>query len=209
MLGWTLAVERVGGDANGEAGSDGGRGRAGGLASRLVLERRQELGDEVEPRKPLQDLGPEVAGPDVGVPAADVEPGPLAQEVALDVERRIDLTPHVPDDDVLDAGAALRWPTRGGGEYPADVAAGVLERRAGVVERGHQAEIVQHRSDVQQLAVVDGAGQLSQGGGPQVRALAVVDQRGRAVVRDDLTSGARGERVGRAKLGDPHIGAGF
>src|SRR4051812_27417917 len=52
------------------------------------------------------------AGQVSGVAAADIEPGRLAQEMALDVERGIDLRPHVPDDDLLDAGAALRWPTR-------------------------------------------------------------------------------------------------
>src|SRR4051812_17594548 len=81
-----LGVEGVGGDALGEAGSNGGRGRTPGLASGLVLERRQELGDEVKPRKALDDLGPQGRGPGVGVAAADIEPGPLAQEMALDVE---------------------------------------------------------------------------------------------------------------------------
>src|SRR4051812_25704560 len=81
-----LVVERVCGDALGEAGSDGRRGRAPGLASGLILERRQELGDEVKPRKALESLGPQGRGPAVGVAAADIEPGPLAQEMALDVE---------------------------------------------------------------------------------------------------------------------------
>src|SRR3954470_16939571 len=77
-----LVVEGVGGDALGEAGSDGGRGRAPGLASGLVVERPQELGDEVKSREALDNLGAEGRGPGVGVPAADIEPGPLAQEMA-------------------------------------------------------------------------------------------------------------------------------
>src|SRR3954470_8379476 len=129
-----LVVEGVGGDALGEAGSDGGRGRAPGLAGGLVLEGRQKLGDEVKPRKAVEDLGSEGRGPGVGVAAADIESGALAQQVALAVECGIDLRPHVPDDDLLDAGAALRRPTGAGREDPADVPAGVLERRPVVVK---------------------------------------------------------------------------
>src|SRR4051794_5195325 len=105
-----LLVEGVGGDAVGEAGRDRGGSRAPGLAFGLVLKSRQELGDKVKSRKARDDLGPEVGGPGLGAAAADVESGALAQQVALDVECGIDLAPHVPDDDLLDAGAALRWP---------------------------------------------------------------------------------------------------
>src|SRR3954464_12987630 len=90
-------VEGVRGDPVGEAGSNGGRGRAAGLATGLILERGKELGDEVEPREALERLGPERCGPGAGVAAGDVEPGAFAQEMALDVERRIDRSPHVAD----------------------------------------------------------------------------------------------------------------
>src|SRR5205809_245966 len=71
----------------------------------------------------------------------------------------------------------------------------VLEGRS---ELGDETEVVQHGGDIEQLGVVRDPLQLAQACRPEVRALAMVDQRVGAVANDDLTSG-RGRRARRGK----------
>src|ERR671937_509583 len=103
-------VEWVTGQSGADARRDGGRGGAAGLAASLVLEGRSELGDERQSRAAPKHLGAKVRGPRIDVAAGDVERRALTQQVALRVQGRIDLVPHVSDDDLLDPIAPLGRP---------------------------------------------------------------------------------------------------
>jgi hypothetical protein len=142
------------GQSGTNARRDGGSSCAAGLAASLVLEGRSELGDERQSRAAPKHLGAKVRGPRIDVVAGDVERRALAQQVALRVQGRIDLVPHVSEDDLLDAIAPLGRPASARAENPAHVAAGILERRKVVVERGDETEVVQHGRDIQHLRVV-------------------------------------------------------
>ena len=142
------------GQSGTNARRDGGSSCAAGLAASLVLEGRSELGDERQSRAAPKHLGAKVHGPRIDVVAGDVERRAVAQQVALRVQGRIDVVPHVSDDDLLDPIAPLGRPASARAENPAHVAAGILERRKVVVERGDETEVVQHGRDIEQLDVV-------------------------------------------------------
>ena len=56
-------------------------------------------------------------------------------------------------DDLRDPVASVVGPAGRGTEHPRDLPAGFLERHLVGVERAGQADVVQHRRDVEQLAV--------------------------------------------------------
>ena len=195
-------LEWVTGQPGADARRDGGSGGAAGLAARLVLEGCSELGNQRQSRVAPKHVGAEApratsqrCGRRCRAPcphAAGDPPGP-----GRDRPRRHMCRTMIS----LDPITSCHRPTGACAEYPAHVAAGILERRKVVVERGPETEVVQHGGDVEQLGVVRDPFQPTEARGPEVRALAVIDQSRGAVAHDDLTRGLgrwarRGKQAG-------------
>ncbi len=110
--------------------------------------------------------------------SGDVEAGGELQQMTLRIGGHIDLVPHMPDDDLARAQSALWRPSGAGPEDPRDVTAREFERDGVTVECGHEPDVVQHRRHVEQLRIELDALTLRMRHGPDVRAQAMVEQRG-------------------------------
>src|SRR4029078_8573400 len=99
---------------------------------------------------------------------------------------RVDGGPHVPLDDLGDPDASYVGPACCGGEHPGHLTTGLLERHLMGVERPGEAEVVQHRCDVQQIEVDLEIRVVCIDDAPQVGANAVRVQRREAVAAGNL-----------------------
>ena len=105
----------------------------------------------------------------------DVEGRRARHQVSFGVVGRLQVEPHVPDDDLAETVAPLARPAGTGGEHPGEMTAGLLESHGVTVELRHQADAVEHRRREKQFGVLDALPD-AQRRRPQVDAARVTQQ---------------------------------
>ena len=154
------------------------RRSAAGFTPGLVLKAPYELGAKAEPGVLADNVACEGPRPPLRVAARDVQPGGELQQMTLGIQRRVDLVPHVADDDLGRASPPFDRPSRTGAEDPGDVAAGLLEGNRVAVELRDEPDVVQHRGHVEQLRIEPDAVARAIRDRPHIRPDAVIHQRG-------------------------------